>query len=403
MHGGRLAVVLGALSAFGPITTDLYLPALPQAGQALHATQSSIQLSLTACLIGLAAGQLVIGPVSDAWGRRRPMLAGMAVFTVASLLCAVAGNVLAFDLMRLFQGLAGAAGIVISFAIVRDRYAGPAAGKVFSILLAVNGVAPIVAPLVGGQLLRVMDWRGLFGVLAGLGVVFLTLAYLWVPETLEPRRRHRGGTAAVRAGLRAAVADRRFAGYVAVVGLSFAAMVAYISASSFVFQQVYGVSPQVFSVFFAVNGAGILLANGINARLLNRWLPPLLLDVGLAGLVLGAVAVLVVVSISGLSVWFLVPALWVMVSSIGFILPNATALALDEHGDTAGSASAIHGCLQFLLGGAIAPLVGIGGVSAVPMGIVAAVASTLAITARMTIGRSHPAVVAADLRTRSTV
>ncbi|PTR39015.1 DHA1 family bicyclomycin/chloramphenicol resistance-like MFS transporter [Rhodococcus sp. OK611] len=393
----RLIAVLGALSAFGPVTTDLYLPALPQAAHTLGVTTSGIQSSLTACLLGLAIGQLLIGPMSDAWGRRRPMLAGMAVFTVASLLCAVAGNVLVLDLLRLFQGLAGAAGIVISFAVIRDLYEGTAASKAYSFLLAVNGIAPILAPVIGAQLLRVMNWRGLFVVLAGLGLIFLALAYLWVPETLAPQRRHGGGAAAVWAGLRAAVTDRRFVGYVLVVALSFAAMVAYISASSFVFQQVYGVSPQLFSVFFALNGAGILLANGINVRLLNRRSPRLLLDAGLWGLGLGAVTVLVVVSLPGLSVWWLVPPLWVMVSSLGFVLPNATALALDEHGDSAGSAAAILGCQQFLAGAIVAPLVGVGGTSAIPMGIVAAAASALAIVARLTLARSpRPAAVADD-------
>ncbi|WP_433663077.1 multidrug effflux MFS transporter [Nocardia sp. CA-128927] len=383
----RLIAVLGALSAFGPVTTDLYLPSLPQTAAALHTSQPGVQSSLTACLIGLAFGQLLVGPISDARGRRGPLIAGMVLFCATSLLCAIAPNVLVFDLFRLLQGIAGAAGIVISFAVVRDVYHGAAAGKAFSILLAVNGVAPIIAPVVGGQLLRFVDWRGVFLVLAGLGVVFLALAYRWVPETLPIDHRRGGGLVMMGHDMRQVVRDRSFVGYALVVGLSFGAMVAYISASSFVFQEVYRASPQLFSVFFAINGAGILVANALNARLLNRRTPRALLDIGLVGLVLGGAAVLVVVAVGSLGLWFLVPALFLMVSSIGFIMPNATALALEPHGETAGSASAVLGCTQFLFGAVVAPLVGLGGISAVPMGIVAVTLCTLAVVVRTVLCR----------------
>ncbi|WP_245746499.1 multidrug effflux MFS transporter [Nocardia altamirensis] len=386
MRSVRLIAVLGALSAFGPVTTDLYLPSLPQTAAALHTSQSGVQSSLTACLIGLAFGQLLVGPISDARGRRGPLLAGMVVFIAASLLCAFAPNVLVFDLFRLLQGLAGAAGIVIAFAVVRDVYEGAEAGKAYSILLAVNGVAPIIAPVVGGQLLRFVEWRGVFLVLAALGVMFLALAYLWVPETLPVDERRGGGIVMMGHDVRQVVRDRSFVGYVLVVGFSFGAMVAYISASSFVFQQVYQASPQLFSLFFAINGAGILVANGVNARLLNRRTPRALLDIGLFGLALGGVAVLVVV-VSGLGLWFLVPALFLMVASIGFIQPNATALALEPHAATAGSASAVLGCTQFLFGALVAPLVGLGGISAIPMGVLAVVLCTFAVIVRMTLGR----------------
>lgn len=385
-HAGGLVALLGALSAFGPITTDVYLPSLPQAGADLQVSSSAIQSSLTTCLLGLAVGQLLVGPVSDRWGRRTPMVAGMAVFTVASVLCAVAPDIWLLDVFRLVQGLAGAAGIVVSFAIVRDLYSGHTAARAFSILLAVNSVAPILSPIVGAQLLRVMDWRGLFLVLAGLGLVFLGAAVVGVPETLAEHARSSGRVGETVRTLRRVGGDPGFLGFALAGGLAFAAMFAYISASSFVFQDVYRTSPQLFSLYFAINGIGILLANTVNSRLVGRVSPRTLLRTGLAGVLLGAVATLVT-TLAGLGIWALEPALFVMASSIGLVLPNATALALDDYGDVSGSASAILGFTQFLFGAAVAPLVGVAGRSAVPMGIVTVTVATLAVAGHVLLHR----------------
>ena len=378
----RLIVVLGALSAFGPITTDLYLPSLPQAATALHASQAGIQLSLTTCLIGLALGQLLAGPLSDRWGRRRPMIAGMVVFTVASALCALAPTVALLDAARLLQGLAGAAGIVISFAIVRDSWSGTRGARAFSILLGVSGAAPVVAPVAGAQLLRVIDWRGLFWVLAVLGLLFVIIAIVGVPETLPPQARHRGELTATFAALRRIAVVPEFAGFALAGALSFAAMFAYISASSFVFQTLFALSPQVFGLIFAANGIGIVLANALNVRLLRRRSPRRILDLGLAGVCAGAVAVLIVALAHGGPVAIEIP-LFVMVSSIGLTMPNAAALALERFGDVSGSASALVGCTQFVLGAVVAPLVGLGGRSAVPMGVVTVAVAVLAVVARV--------------------
>ena len=377
----RLIVVLGALSAFGPITTDLYLPSLPQAATALHASQAGIQLSLTTCLIVLALGQLLAGPLSDRWGRRRPMIAGMVVFTVASALCAVAPTVALLDAARLLQGLAGAAGIVISFAIVRDSWSGTRGARAFSILLGVSGAAPVVAPVAGAQLLRVIDWRGLFWVLAVLGLVFVVIAIVGVPETLPPQVRHRGELTATFATLRRVAVVPEFAGFALAGALSFAAMFAYISASSFVFQTLFALSPQVFGLVFAANGIGIVLANALNVRLLRRRPPRRVLDLGLAGVCAGAIAVLIVALAHGGPVAIEIP-LFVMVSSIGLTMPNAAALALERFGDVSGSASALVGCTQFVLGAIVAPLVGLGGRSAGPMGVVTVTVAVLAVFAR---------------------
>jgi len=382
-HGSvRLLVVLGALSAFGPITTDLYLPSLPQAAASLHASQAGIQLSLTACLVGLAGGQLLAGPLSDRWGRRRPLMVGMAMFTLASVLCAVAPDVFLLDIARLLQGLAGAAGIVISFAIVRDSWSGTQGARAFSILLGVNGAAPVIAPVAGAQLMRVMDWRGLFGVLAGLGLVFLLIAIAWVPETLPPAARHGGGITATFATLRRVAGVPEFAGFALSGALAFAAMFAYISASSFVFQSLFRLSPQTFSIIFAANGIGIVLANVLNVRLLRRWTPRTVLDLGLAGVCVGAIGVLIAALAHGGPATIEVP-IFILVSSIGLTMPNAAALALENFGDVSGSAAALVGCAQFVLGAAVAPLVGLGGHSAIPMGVVTATVAALAVAARI--------------------
>jgi MFS transporter, DHA1 family, multidrug resistance protein len=380
---GRLLAVLGALSAFGPVTTHVYLPSLPQAAAALHTTPTGIQSSLTACLLGLAAGQLVAGPLSDSRGRRRPLLAAMAVFVLASVLCACAPNIVALDLFRLLQGGAGGSGIAICFAIVRDLYEGRAAAQAFSILIAINNIAPIISPTIGGQLLRVTDWRGVFLALAGLGLIFLGCAYAWVRETLPATSRSAGGFAARAAALRRLAADPGFTGYALAGGFTFAAMFAYISAAPFIFEGLFHLSPQLFALFLAINAAGILLANTVNARLVRRFAPRALLDLGLVGVVLGAAGVLVVVCTTQHNLCALVVPLFLMVSSYGLSKPNAAALALDQHPDAAGSAAALVGLTQYSLGAVAAPITGLDRHSAIPLGVTVVVAASLAVFARV--------------------
>jgi DHA1 family bicyclomycin/chloramphenicol resistance-like MFS transporter len=380
---GRLLVVLGAISAFGAVTTDVYLPSLPQAAAALHTAPSGIQSSLTAGLFGLAAGQVVAGPLSDRRGRRRPLLTAMAVFVVTSLLCAWAPNIVAFDLFRLLQGGTGGAGIAICFAIVRDLYSGRAAARAFSILACVGGITPIIAPTIGAQLLRITDWRGLFLALAGLGVVFLGCAYAWVGETLPVARRADGGLAARVATLWRLATDPGFMSYALAGGFSFAAVFAYISASPFIFEGLCHMSPQLFGLFFALNAAGTLLANIVNARLLHRFSPRRLLDVGLVGVAVGAASALIVVITTQqhLYLYAFVASLFLMVSSTGLTRANAAALALDRHGDTAGSAAALLGLIQFTLGAIVAPVTGLDRHSAVPPCATMLAAASLAVLA----------------------
>lgn len=355
----RLALILGSLSAFGPITTDLYLPALPAAAADLGASQPAIQATLTACLIGLAMGQVFVGPLSDSIGRRRPMIAGMALFIVSSLLCAMAPSVYLLDVARFLQGAAGAAGIVLSLAIVRDLFDGVAAARMIAALMAVGGVAPIVAPLAGAELLRVMDWRGLFVVLAVLGVALIAIAAAAVPETLAAADRRPVSWGSVASGFGSLARDRRFVALTLTGGLAFAAMFAYISTSAFVFQSHYGYTESQFSIVFAVNALGLLTTNLLGGRLVGRVRIATLVRVGLGGMLVGSAASLAALAIGRPPL--VIVALFVTVSSLGLVMPTVAALALDDHGDLAGTASAALGAARMVLGGVAALFAGIGG------------------------------------------
>jgi len=369
-----LVGVLGALSAFGPLSIDMYLPALPAMADDLGAAPSLVQLTLTACLLGLATGQLVGGPVSDARGRRGPLLAGIAVYVVASLACAAAPSVGVLIALRFLQGLAGAFGIVIGRAVVRDLAEGREAAALFAALILVNGVAPIVAPVLGAGILHVTSWRGVFVVLAAIGVVLLAVTASVLGETLPPPQRRPGGLRATLRTFRALLGDARFVGCVLASGLAFASMFAYISGSPFVLQEVYGASPAVFSLLFAANGLGIVLAGRLSQGLSAAGREPVaLLRGGLVATAAGGVALLASV-LAGAGLAGVLPSLFVAVASIGVIVPNAAALALAGHPSTAGSASGLLGVAQFALGALAAPLVGLAGEdTAVPMALVIAV------------------------------
>lgn len=373
----KIILVLGGLSAFAPLSIDMYLPALPRLTVDLATTASAAQLSLTACLIGLAAGQLVAGPISDVLGRRRPLLVGLAGYTLASLLCAFAPSIWVLVALRLIQGLCGAAGIVIARAVVRDLRSGPAAARLFAALMLVSGVAPILAPTLGAQLLRVTSWHGIFVVLTLLGAVLAASAALVLPETRPAVGRATGGIGTTLRAFRTLATDRGFLGYALGLGLMGAALFAYISGASFVLQDSYGLSPQAFGLVFGANSLGIVGASQVSARLAARVRPARLLAVGqLIGL-FGGIALLVAV-LSGAGLHLVLPALFVVIASVGVVMPNATALAMAEHGAIAGSASAVLGTFQFVVGAAVAPLVGLAGQgSAVPMAVLMA-ACTLA-------------------------
>ena len=365
----RMALILGSLSAFAPVSIDLYLPALPQLSRRFNIGESSAGLTLTACLAGLALGQLLAGPCSDALGRRRPLLLGLAIYALASAGCALAPTVSIFIGLRLVQGLAGAAGLVITRAVVRDLYDGAAMARFLSILMLVNGAAPIVSPLLGSQLMRVMSWQGLFWLLASYGLVLLLCCLLGLPETLATEARHTGGLRATRRVLVGLTGDRYFVGYALACGMVFAAMFSYIAGSPFVLQRSFGLSPQLFGVLFGINGLGIVLFGQLNKVLVGRFEVRPMLLAGLLLAVAGGVVLLVGV-LAGLGLPVLLPGLFMVVGSMGLVQPNGTALAMVGRPNQAGSASALLGMLQFLFGAIAAPLAGVSGSgSALPMAL----------------------------------
>ncbi|WP_369367288.1 multidrug effflux MFS transporter [Streptomyces sp. CG4] len=372
--GLLVTLVLGGLTATPPLAMDMYLPSLPEVTRSLHAPAATVQLTLTACLLGMALGQLVVGPMSDRWGRRRPLLAGLAVYLVATALCALAPNVETLVALRLAQGLAGAAGIVIARAVVRDLYDGVAMARFFSTLMLISGAAPIVAPLIGGQILRVTDWRGVFVVLTVVGTLLAALVWLRLPETLPPADRHAGGAGTALRAMRGLLADLPFTGYMLAGGFAFAALFAYISASPFVIQEIYGASPQTFSLLFGLNSVGLVIAGQVNGKLLvGRVALEKVLACGLAVIVLAASALLLMSAgaLGGTGLAPVAAALFVLMSAMGITLPNAQSLALMRTRHAAGSASALLGTTSFLVGAVASPLVGVAGEhTAVPMAVV---------------------------------
>ena len=369
------AIILGALGAIAPLSIDMYLPALPALGRAFGAGASQIQLTLSAFLLGLALGQVVAGPLSDVVGRRRPLLIGLAAYAVASLLCILAPSTAALVLLRFVQGAAGSAGIVIASAVVRDLYVGIAAARYYSMLMLVSGLAPILAPIVGAQVLRFTSWQGVFIVLALLGTLLLLAVALGLRETLPLESRQRGGIHVTLTTFWRLFRDRAFLGYTLASGLAFAAMFVYISGSPFVLQEIYSISPQEFSLLFGMNAVGLVIASQVNARLVGRVAPRRLLVAGLIAQAVSALVLLAVVANGRIGLSGIVPALFVIVASLGFVRPNATMLALAGHPNTAGSAAALMGVLQFAIAAAAAPLAGIGGLTALPMAVLIAALS----------------------------
>ncbi|MEI6451590.1 MAG: multidrug effflux MFS transporter, partial [Actinomycetes bacterium] len=363
-----LIAVLGSVCTIGPFSTDLYLPAMPIVAADLGASSSAIALTVTTFLVGLAFGQLLAGPLSDTYGRRLPLLVGLIVFTTASLVCALTPSVDVLIAVRFVQGLAGASGMAIANAVVTDYSRGRQAARLLSRLALVSGLAPIVAPLIGAQLLRVTSWRGLFVALTGLGILLFSAVALGLRESLPRERRQAGGAARTLRTFGMLSRDPRFMGLSTTSALSFVAFFAYLAASSFVYQDLYGASPVLFSLLFAVNAIGMLAVNQLNHRLLGRFTPQQLLGVGLLTGSLAGLAVLAVTLVGGLGIVALAVPLFVLVASLGFVFPDSTALALSLHPDVAGSASAYFGTFRLGLGALATPLVGIGGaVSGLPM------------------------------------
>jgi MFS transporter, DHA1 family, multidrug resistance protein len=366
-----LVLLVGSITAIGPLSIDLYLPAFPELTRALHTTEAMVQLTLTACLVGLASGQAFLGPLSDAVGRRRPLIAGMIGFTAASVLCALAPTIEVLLAGRFLQGFAGSAGMVLAQALVRDLVEGPMIARVLSRLMLVIGVAPVLAPTFGGQILGLTGWRGLFWALAGFGVIMTFVVVTFVRETLPTERRQRGGLLGSLRGYRRVSSDRRYLGYGAISACGFLAIFGYVSGSSFAYQDVYGVSPQTFGLLFGLNGVGLVCASQLNARLVLRVPSFVILRTVLPITAAGALAMLFTTATGAFGIVGLAAPLLVVMTSLGLILPNSGALALGRHPESAGTAAALVGMTQFVVGGIAGPVIGLAGTgSAVPMAVV---------------------------------
>ena len=375
----RFVLVLGALIAIGPLTIDTYLPALPSITRDLAASESAVQGTLTGILLGMGLGQLLVGPLADAVGRRRPLIAGLSLHIAASVFCAFAPTIELLTVGRVIQGLGNAAVAVVAMAMVRDLFAGSAAATMLSRLMLVMGLAPVLAPTLGGFILQLTSWRGVFVILAVAGALMVTLASFALRETLPVERRRALAVRPVLATYASLLRDRTFVGLVLISGLMFATLFSYIGGSSFVLQDIYGLSVAQFGLAFGVNSLGFLTGSQLNPFLLKRFAPRQLVRFGVS---IGAAAALLLLAsaatgFGGLTL-ILVP-LWFLLFACGLTLPNTPALALTRHGEAAGTAAALLGASQFVIGGAAAPLIGLmGSGSAVPMALVMATTASLA-------------------------
>jgi DHA1 family bicyclomycin/chloramphenicol resistance-like MFS transporter len=355
---------------------DIYLPGLPEMGRDLGVSQSLAGLTIATFLFGMAAGQLVAGPFSDVFGRRRPILVSLGLFAIASLACAAAPTIGLLAGARFFQGVCATAGTVVARAVIRDVYTGAAGARVLSRIIMVYGLAPAVAPLVGAQVLLFTDWRGTFFLLLGLALVLAVATAYVLPETLPPARRRSTVVHAPR-HFALLLGDRAFLGYTVVVGLASAALISYISASSFVIEDVFGVSAQGYAGIYALCGLSLVAGSQVNAHLLARVEPRRLLGLAVGAFV-GVGLCLLVLTAVGADLWAVIPFFLLIFFSWGFVPANAMALAMAEYPHIAGSASALLGVSQFGLAAVVAPLVGLGGEgTAVPMAVSILLASLL--------------------------
>jgi MFS transporter, DHA1 family, multidrug resistance protein len=372
-------VVLGALTALGPFTVDLYLPAFPQVEADLGVSVALVQLTLTATMVGFGFGQLIVGPWSDRVGRRLPLITASTVHVAASLMVAAAPDVTWLLAARVLQGAGAAAGGVVAMAMVRDLFGGYPLVRMLSRLALITGLAPILAPLIGSQLLLLTEWRGLFVVLAAYGVLVVAASWFLIVETLPPARRSDRGHSTIAERYRALFRDRVFIGVAIIGGFTFTGLFAYLSASSFLFQDVYGLDPQAYGVVFAANSVGVFIGVQSSARIAKRIPPQWILAVSTAVLLVSAIAI-VVLDQADAGMWGTIVPLFFFIMACGFGFPMVQVLALANHGKEAGTAASLLGALNFGLAGLLSPIVGVFGIgSATPMGAAMAVAAAVAV------------------------
>ncbi len=368
-RGAGLVVVVGSLTLLPAVSTDMYLPSLPDVARDLGSSDAGAQFTITGMLLGGAIGQLLVGPFSDRVGRRLPALIGIGLHALISLACVVVVDIDQLAVLRVLQGLASAGGTVVGMAVIRDRYSGAEAARLFSRLMLIIGAAPLLAPSVGGFVAHQWGWRAVFVTLAGMAVVIGIIVATWLPETLPPERRARRGLGAVFRGYGSLLRDGHFMALAVLPGLCMAVIISYVVGSTFVFQEEYGLGKREFALTFAVIGVAMVIGAQVNAALVRRVGPLRLLRVGLP-LAAGLAGLLGTVVLLGATMPALMVLLWLTLASLGLVMANASALALTRHGRRAGTAAAVLGFLQAGLGGLISSLVGpLGGRSVAMAGV----------------------------------
>ncbi len=362
----RYALILGMLAALGPLCTDFYLPSLPDVAAHLKISTSLSQLTLTASLIGLGLGQLIFGPISDRVGRKKPLLVSLVLFILSSVWCALSPSLTQLLIARLLQGSAGAGGAVISRAIARDKYNGNELTRFFAILMAVNGIAPVLAPVLGGMQLMVTGWQGLFVTLAVIGILLALISQLGVTESHHPAPDAKSST---MTAMKAVCKDSVFMGLCFTQAFMLMGLFAYIGASAYVFQDIFKLSAQQFSYIFAMNGIGLIVFSLVSARIAESCGDKRVLEVTLGICILGALVLLLLAVFHG-QLWMVIAALFIAVSINSSVCTIVGSLAMQRQGKHSGAASALLGVMMFVLGGIAAPLTGIGGTSLLTMAVV---------------------------------
>ncbi|TWT00498.1 multidrug effflux MFS transporter [Planomicrobium sp. CPCC 101079] len=377
----RFVLLLGALTSLIPFTIDMYLPAFPILAEVYATTASSVQLSLTACLMGLGVGQLVAGALSDMHGRRRPLIVSLIIYVAASLACMFAPNIGVLIAMRFAQGFAAAAGLVISRAIVRDLTSGAELTRVLALLMVISNVVPLLAPSVGSGVLLFVDWKGIFLALAFVGFVLLIITAFRMKESLPLEKRTPGNLKSTFGNFASIIKNRQFTGYALAQGFLIGGVFAYVAGTPFIYQNIYGVSPQVFSLLFGMNGIGLIFGSYAVGRFSYIYSEKRFLELALYVATASGAVLLAVVGTGG-PLWAVAVPIFFFVTSVGVVAPSSFALAMETQSYAAGSASALLGLVPFVLGALTAPLVGIAGEeTAVPMGLTIFSMSLIALVA----------------------
>jgi DHA1 family bicyclomycin/chloramphenicol resistance-like MFS transporter len=382
----RLVAILGALVTLGPLTIDMYLPALPKIADDLSVSSSVVQLTLTGTLAGIAVGQLIVGPLSDSLGRRKPLMAGIALHMLASLICLFAPNIAVLGVARGLQGMGAAAAMVVAIAVVGDLYVDSVAATVLSRLMLVLGVAPVLAPSLGAAVLLKASWHWVFAALVVLAGALLVLAMFALPETLPVSHRRPLNVRSIAATYVVLLRDTRFVILVLVATLGMSGLFGYVAGAPFVLQGQYGLDQQAFALVFGAGAVALIGATQVNVVLLRRFAPQPIMVWALAA---ATVAAMVFVGLSfahvGGVAGFVIP-IWAVLGAMGLVVPNAPAVALSRHPEAAGTAAALLGAAQYGLGAAVAPLVGVLGNDAFALALVMAVGMMIAFLALLMVG-----------------